>query len=181
MSASLSIVPLSWDIEYIILESGVTNHFGYKEEEDGIHFKYSYDDYDNVTNVIENYPVTYMSVLRPKIIDKIIQKRKDVILGFTIGGLPIPLDEVTQTNLVGCTVGFERNPNIQGIDWHMGGGVFIYLTRYQLMGIADASFSHIQQAFSRQRELVQAVYNSTTTYEIEGLDILSGWPSDPYA
>lgn len=166
-------------MDYIIQKAGVTNHFGWELKEDGIHFKYRFDDHDAVQSVLNTYPVDYLAVALPRVIDAITEKRKQSILGFTFGGLPVELDQTTQTNLVGAAVGMTRNPSITHLDWHLGYGVFTTLPRDLLLAIADASFAYIQDCFSRQRQLTEAAVLAKDIFELKDIDIHAGWPRDP--
>lgn len=178
MATGLSILPLNYDVEYIIQEAGVVNHFGYEEREDGIHFKYRLDDYDAIQVELDVYETKYLEVALPAKIEECIELRRQKVLDFTFGGLPIELNQETQTNLTGSVLGLERNPQVPGMDWHMGDGVYIFIPRDDLMAIADAAFVHIQQTFSNQKRLLDLMRAAADIHELEAIDLEEGWPVD---
>jgi hypothetical protein len=100
MATSLSILPLNYDIPFIIKKAGVVNHYGYESLEDGIHFKYQVSDYEKVQAVITAYPVDYLSVIRPIIIESLVNKRQEVVLNFSFNGIKQPLDQITLPRVV---------------------------------------------------------------------------------
>ena len=178
MATSISILPKSYDIEYIIEQAGVVNHYGFEEREDGIHFKYRLDDYDAIQNELDVYPTKYLAIALPKRIDELIELKKQKVLGFTFGGMPIVLDETTLTNISGCVLGLERNP-VDGIDWHLGQGVYIFIPREQMFAIADSAFLHVQGCFSRQKRLMNDLREAKDIFELDDIDLNTDWPTDP--
>lgn len=176
MATSLSILPLNYDIPFIIKKAGVVNHYGYETLEDGIHFKYQVSDYEKVQAVISAYPVDYLAVIRPIIIESLVSKRQEVVLNFSFNGIKQPLDQITQTNLAGAAIGLQRNESILQFDWHLGGGKFITLPRVVIFAMADMAFVYLQAAFTRQRELTEQVMAADDIFDLAAIDINTGWP-----
>lgn len=177
MTTSLSILPVTYDLPYIIKKAGVVNHFGYETLSDGINFKYQVSDYEAVQAVLATYPVDYLAVARPIVLNALVAKRYERFMAFTFGGAPIPLDQNTQTNLVGVAVGLQRNTTIDHFDWHIGDGVFVTFSRDILFAIADLSFIYVQQCFTHQRELSNQAIAAADIFELANININAGWPT----
>jgi hypothetical protein len=176
--STLSILPAHYDLDFIIKSANVLNHFGYEAKDDGIHFRYQLDDYDAVQAAIASYPVDYMTVMAPMLINFVSRKREQEAASFKFNGITVPLDAVTIGNLTAAVVGLERNEDVAGVDWSLGKGVFIQLTRDIVFAMADAAFRYIQACFSAQRTIVEQIKAAADIEELRLIDIANheAWP-----
>jgi hypothetical protein len=132
--------------------------------------------FDKVSQTIENYAVEYLPVALEQKISQISDMRANKIKEFTFMGMLIELDLEAKTNLVGAVAGLDRNPNVPGLDWSLGGGVFIFLPRQIVYMIADASFLYIEGCFTTARTLGTQCKACQNINELAAVDINSGWP-----
>lgn len=177
--SSLSIIPLDYDIDFIIKNAGVINHYGFERKEDGIHFRYQLDDLDAVTAKIDSYKVDYLSVMLPLAVANASYIRDERVKAFTFGGMTIELDDETKTNLNGCVLGLDRNASVEGINWSLGNGQFAYMDRATVYALADAAFMHVQQCFTAHKTIVEECMAAADIDQLAAVDVPNhaAWPT----
>lgn len=178
---TLSILPLHYEIEHILSEmvnAGVTNHFGYGVEVDGIHLRYQAANYDAVQAILNAYPVQYANeVMRPQMIDEAAAIRWEKQQVTTFNGAPLPCDQTT-INLVDAT----RNSMIdaptspQFALWKTGRTSWATLDASTLLGMGLAIRSHIQACFQREKDLQDQIIAAANVDALRLIDITTGWP-----
>lgn len=181
MFAAFNIIPAGYDIDYLAQTTGIAI-MGREAQGDGsVKITYSSpptsNNFENMTDAIENYPVTYLSVALPKKISQITMVRNEKIKAFTFGGTWIELDLETKANIVGVVSGLDRNPDVPGINWSLGGGNFVFLPRAHLYALADAAFLYIQGCFTHFRTLCETAQAAANIFELDSINEGMGWPS----
>lgn len=176
-------IPDSYDLKFLEQKSGI-KILGVGNNDDGT-VVITYDNptgsgrFEAMTETIADYEVDYLEVALPRRIEEVRLLRDNYISGFTINGLHIELDLETKANIVGSVSGLDRNPQVAGIDWSLGGGQFVFLSRAMIYGIADAAFLHIQACFTQHKAKVTLLKAATNLSELAAVSITSGWPSGP--
>ena len=179
MSGTISILPVSYDVSYIIQKVGLFNHYGYETKEDGIHFVYPVANYDAVMAVINSYEVDYCEVLLPKILADIDRTRKVKVLAFDFMGMQIIMDTTTIANLTAAVVGLDRQPDRTHINWQIGAGKFASIPRAVMYAMADQAFLYVQSCFDHAKALTETALAAKNISELNAINVESGWPSDP--
>jgi hypothetical protein len=169
--SSLSILPVHYDVPFIIKQADVTNHYGWKDAPDGIHFRYQFEDHVRVQEAIEQYPVSYLTVMVPEMLLTVSEIRDERIKAFTFGGMTIEIDSETKTNLNGCVIGLDRQPEVAGINWSLGNGEFIFLDRTTVYALADAAFMHVQRCFTAHKAIVDEIKAAANIGVLTTIDI----------
>lgn len=180
MGIGYSNIPKEYDIEFIGEHSGV--EFDGRMEHDAYVRVYYMDPdgdkLDIVADTIANYDVAYLIKRLPERIAEVQALRDEKIGSFVFGGMAIELDLETKANLTGVVSGLDRNPDVEGLDWSLGGGEFVYLDRATLYGLADAAFLHVQACFSHARTVITTLKEQTNCTELNAIDVTAGWPGD---
>lgn len=96
--------------------------------------------------------------------------------GILFNGIPIRTDDKSQSKLQGVITLFSINPNLAGVDWEAVPGTFVTLDKNTLMAIAVAVGGHIQDCFTKSKQLTEEILATETIEELEAIDIDSGWP-----
>lgn len=184
--SAFSTIPFGYDLDFITSRAGVSV-YGQELLVDGsVRITYQSpppqpgesSKFQLVTAGIENYKSDYLAVARPQKWEQIAAQREDRIKQFYFGGLLVVLDLETKANLAGVVIGLDRNPDITGIDWSLGDGVFVFLSRETLYAMADAAFLYIQACFSRAKALTDEANAATDIDALAAIDITSGWPDN---
>lgn len=92
------------------------------------------------------------------------------VAGIDIGGMRIDTGRDIQALITGATVQAMLDPSY-ALRWKTPDG-FVDLTAEQIIGVATAARAHVQAAFNREAELLEALEAGTFTPEM--LD--QGWP-----
>lgn len=174
-----SIFPKHYDANFIIEQAGVTNHYGYEIGEENITFRYPLEQLDAVSEIVENYPVAYRSVMAPRAIHLVSRTREAKLATFSFNGMTVPLDLATISNLTASAVGLQRNPNRASINWSLGKGQFVTIPRDVMLALADAAFAYVNDCFDAQMAIVAEIKAAPTIDELRALDIASheAWPT----
>lgn len=176
-------IPASYDLKFLEQKSGI-KILGVGDNGDGT-VVITYDNpsgsgnFEKMTETIADYEVDYLVIALPKRMEEVRILRNHYISGFTINGLHIELDLETKANIVGAVSGLDRNPSVAGIDWSLGGGEFIWLSRAMIYAIADAAFLHIQSCFTQHKAKVTLLKAAQNLTELEAVNVSSGWSSGP--
>ncbi|MFZ4165297.1 DUF4376 domain-containing protein [Brevundimonas sp. NPDC058933] len=176
---SISTLPKHYNVDFIIAESGVANHYGYEIAEDEIVFRYQVSDYDAVVAAIESYPMAYRVVMVPTMIHAVSQTREARLQTFSFNGMTVPLDTVTIANLTASAVGLQRNPDRASINWSLGKGVFVTISRDALLALADAAFNYVNDCFDAQKAIVEEIQAAPDIEVLRQIDIANheAWPA----
>jgi hypothetical protein len=119
-----------------------------------------------------------LSQLKTQKIDQIREIRQfHELKGITVGGAPIRTDDKSQSKLTGAVTYLTLAPSVETINWEAIPGVFVALTREQIMGTGLAVGAHIQACFDRSKELTISINAAPTIQDVNAIDITSGWPS----
>lgn len=111
---------------------------------------------------------------RAEIAQQIAARRYDAeIAGIAINGLQIDTGRDSQALLTGATVQAMLDP-AYSLRWKTPAG-FVDLTAEQIIGVATAARAHVQAAFDREAELLDALAAGTFTPEM----LEEGWPNEP--
>lgn len=182
--SALSILPLSYDIQFILMkaaEAGVTNHFGYVIEPDGIHFRYRGNDFDAVQSVINSYSVSYANeVLRDRMKNEVTKLRwenQQVVPNFDGNGTSIPSDDITASRVIAALEVMDRNPDLPRTrNWKVSDGQWTILS-YDIINMMGRAIGvHVQDCFDHERTLHEAIDAAADIYALAEIDIESGWP-----
>jgi len=109
-------------------------------------------------------------VLRQQIADRRWQAE---VAGIDIGGIRIDTGRDSQALITGATVQAMLDPSY-ALRWKTPDG-FVDLTAEQIIGVATAARAHVQAAFNREAELLEALEAGTFTPEM----LEEGWPNEP--
>lgn len=93
--------------------------------------------------------------------------------GIDLGGMRIDTGRDSQALLTGATVQAMLDP-AYSLRWKTPAG-FVDLTAEQIIGVATAARAHVQAAFDREAELLDALAAGTFTPEM----LEEGWPNEP--
>jgi hypothetical protein len=178
-TAALSILPSDWDIDFFLSLTGVTNHYGYDVEQDGIHFRYLATDYDTVIAAVNAYPVQYLTVMRPSVLTNLSEERKRRIENFTYHGTPVPLDPESRANLTGAALGLTRNVDVDSIHWKIANGVYATLPRNTILDLADQAFRYVEECFTHEKDIATDIMAATDINVLGAIQIDQGWPPYP--
>lgn len=175
----ISILPSHYDVDFIVKQAGVTNHFGYPAQDDGIHFRYRVEDYDAVQTAIDAYPVAYRAVEVPKLIHVVSRTREQKLAAFVFNGMAVPLDTVTIANLTASTVGLTRDVNRAAINWSLGKGVSLTIPRAVMLALADAAFAYVNDCFDAQKVIVEEIQSASDIEALRLIDVAGheAWPA----
>lgn len=174
-------LPKKYDAEFIMTklkETGVTNHYGYSYEEDGLHIVYRATDFDTVQSVIDAYQVDYANeVLRPKLMSLVTEVRwtqQQYVPDFN--GDVLPADDITISRVIAALDFMDRNPDMPRTrNWKIRDNEWVELDYDTIEAMGRAIGVHIQNCFDREKELHAEIMAATTVDELEVIDIHSGW------
>lgn len=168
---SQSTIPAYYNTAFIFAKAGVTNHFGYNEGEEETVLRYRIEDYDAVQAALASYPVDYLSVMVPAMLEEVAARRDQIVQSFTFNGMPVALNDKTIANLTAATVGLERNAGVEAINWAISKEVFVSIPRAAMFAMADAAFNHVQNAFTAQMTIAQEIVAATDIEALRVIDI----------
>lgn len=101
-------------------------------------------------------------------------KRYEVeIGGITVGGAKVKTDRESQASLTGAYTSLKEGM-LTSIDWKTEDG-WVTLNLATCEAIAQAVASHVQQSFSREKELSALIDAAETVEDLQAIDINSGW------
>ena len=101
-------------------------------------------------------------------------KRYEVeIGGIEIAGAKVKTDRESQASLTGAYTSLQAGL-LTGIDWKTEDG-WVTLNLATCEAIAQAVASHVQQSFSREKELSALIDAAETVEDLQAIDINSGW------
>lgn len=180
MTIAYSNIPAGYDVDFIARHCGI-QVTGFVQLQDGsTQITYRNPDgsgnFEMVSQTIDNYAVEYLPVALTSKISEISSLRNEKIQAFTFMGMTVVLDIEAKANIVGAVAGLDRNPDVPGVDWSLGGGSFVFLPRYIVYGLADASFLYIENCFTTSKELVATCKACADINELAAVDITQGWP-----
>lgn len=95
------------------------------------------------------------------------------VAGITVNGMAVATDRDSQALLTGATVQAMLDPAYV-CRWKTATG-FVELNAEQIIGVATAARAHVQAAFDREAELLDALAAGTFTPEM----LEEGWPNEP--
>lgn len=97
--------------------------------------------------------------------------------GITVqGGATLITDRDSQAKITVAVALFENDQTLIDIDWEAQPGVWVSVDREAMLGIGVAVGRHVQQCYSRSRQLIEAITAAETHAELDAVDINSGWP-----
>lgn len=195
MANSLSILPLHWDIDYIMAKANLANHFGYEVKADGIHFRYLTSDYDAVQAVITAYPTSYTEVMKPKKWEDVKKKRDayEAMPAQHIKG-PIDTDDRSKIKILGlvsmaqlaihdeqnaaAAAGRAFDPALVKFseEFTFADNSVGLLTAFDAIGIGRAAGQYISVVHARARELRAQINAAADIDALLAIDINAGWP-----
>jgi len=101
-------------------------------------------------------------------------KRYEIeIGGITVAGAKVKTDRESQASLTGAYTSLQAGL-LTGIDWKTEDG-WVTLNLATCEAIAQAVASHVQQSFSREKELSVIIDAAETVEDLQAIDINSGW------
>ena len=127
-------------------------------------------DFAAVSAAAEAYPSLYLEVALPAKLAAISAERDRRIKSFTFGGFSLDLEGDAKRDLADAAFGMTRNPDVAGIDWSLGAGAFLFLSRDMLLALADAAFLHIQLTFAGHRRLADAAKAAANIAALAAVD-----------
>jgi hypothetical protein len=166
-------VPADWDVRFLFRKARTVQGFGLggiREEDGQLAVEFHAPDYAAVMASIESYPVDRLEVDLPAKLAAISAERDRRIRNFEFMGVRLDLEGDTKRDLADAALGLMRNPDVEGIDWSMGGGEFVFLSREALLGLADLAFRHIQQTFAGHRRLAVAAKAAADIHQLALVD-----------
>lgn len=98
--------------------------------------------------------------------------------GTVVNGVPIRTDLGSQGKIADAIALLERDPGLPAIDFEAQPGVWVSLDLEMLTAIGIAVGRHVQAAYSRSRELHEAIAAAETIEALAAIDITAGWPSN---
>lgn len=93
--------------------------------------------------------------------------------GIDLGGMRIDTGRDSQGLIAGAALAAVLDP-LYSVRWKTPAG-FVDLTAEQIIGVASAVRAHVQAAFDREAELLDALAAGTFTPEM----LEEGWPNEP--
>jgi hypothetical protein len=180
--STLSIVPSTYDVDFIMgkfVAAGVTNHFGYSIEGDGIHIRYRAEDFDAAQSVLDAYQTQYADeVLRDRLVGEVTALRRvKQAMPTMFMGMAVPTDDVTVGRITAAAYLMSANPQSpQTRRWKIANGVWVDLDKTALVGMGTAIASHIQDCFEREEALHTVLASAETVDDLAAIDIEAGWP-----
>lgn len=179
MSIATSTFPKHYDLQFIITKAGVVNHYGHEIAEEEIIFRYPVENIDAVAEIVESYPVAYREVMVPAMINHVSFVRARKIATFTFGGMTIPLNDKTQADLTGAALGLTLDPEVLTLNWSLGNGASVTLDRDTVLAMAKAAFRHVQDCFTAQKTINEAIKAAADIEELALIDVANheAWPT----
>lgn len=174
--ATITIIPLDYDYEWIMSKAG-TKAYGVSEEEDGFHIHYNKESFESVSSELENYKINYLLIAVPSAIQKVTDLRKEKILKFNFNGLELNLDYETESRITGAVVFLDKNPDIKYLNWDLGMGNFMQIDKDTLYALATATGKYVQGCFNHSKYLIDSIKESKDLDDLNAIDIESGWPN----
>lgn len=129
------------------------------------------------SEVTVGYAVAARSLqeLKEELKASVSQKRWEIETGgITVTGSTIDTSRESQGMLSGANLLATTFPN-RSIDWKTKTG-WVSLPAATVLQISAAVGSHVQDCFSRERALHEAIDAATTTEEVLAINISAGWP-----
>ena len=180
MSSSLSILPLHYNIDFIVDKSNVSNHFGYEVKEDGIHFRYQTSDYESVIDAIDAYQIQYAAeVMKPTMLQNIAAIRWTKCQRFTYLGVDT-WAHAALTDLCAAALDMmlDEDAGIAStpVPWKLAEGEWRLWSLEDLRQYGKAIRIHVQACFNREQELANLISAATTVDELDLINVNGNWP-----
>jgi hypothetical protein len=179
-----SIIPSHYDLDWILEQMrlrGVVNHYGHGESNGDTILVYRAQDFDIVQSILDDYPTQYADeVLRGRMLDDLAATRWKQQQGFTLNGAPMKADPETIGSITAAVVLMDTNPDSPRTRrWKSGPRLEDWVTvdRNTLVFMGGAIASHIQACFDREEELALEIIEAADVFELQDIDIKSGWPA----
>ena len=116
---------------------------------------------------------TIESIKREMKIDLAAKRYEVEIGGIEIAGAKVKTDRESQASLTGAYTSLQAGL-LTGIDWKTEDG-WVTLNLASCEAIAQAVATHVQQSFSREKELSALIDAAETVVDLQAIDINSGW------
>jgi hypothetical protein len=92
--------------------------------------------------------------------------------GVTVNGVSVYTDRTTQNKLTATSVRAQRDPSYK-VKWKQTDNTFVELTAEQIIMIGDVVGDYVQECYTRESELIQALVDGLFTEEM----LTEGWPN----
>jgi len=96
--------------------------------------------------------------------------------GITVGGITLPTDERTRSNLHAKYTLAKENSNVTCV-WKLGDGSFVTLSNATIQSAAHAVHDHVQACFDHEAALAAQIDAVVDEAALAAIDIEVGWPS----
>lgn len=174
----------SWDIEWILQklrDGGADNHIGWQPSEDGQSFELFYrgEHFDMAQGIIDTYETAYADEkLRPQLVDRVTEIRREKQLVANFGGMPLPADDTTVARITAAAYLMDADPNSpQTRRWKVGPNAWIDVDRNTLVAMGTTIANHMQDCFNQEETLHSQLAAAATVAELQAIDIEAGWPT----
>lgn len=174
-----SIVPDTYDCDFILAQAGGPNHSGWRQNNDGTKLiAYHPDNLQQVVAIIDDYEALHLEkVAKPAARKAIAALGRAKARAFAFEGMPIELDQSTEARISGAVTYLTRNTSVIELHWDLSGdGDFVKLPSATVLALGDAAGAHIQACFANRKALTDAVNAATSAAELALVDLQTGWP-----
>lgn len=170
---------------YVLAKAGITeaNGYGYRQNDDGTWtISGRADQLSVLVDIIDNYDAHFLADrLKPAAENRAWELRRLNQARMKVGGQFMLLDDTTLDRLTQADrlidKAAERGEPLDVIKWEITKGTFVIWPVQQVQDTAFAAGMHVQQTFSHQCGLYEAIRACATAAELAAIDLESGWPN----
>lgn len=132
---------------------------------------------ESVIAAHEEYKTAYLPTLQSVAIKEIARIRKEKVKTVTFGPMALEVDYITESRVTGAVVFLQLAPDVTEVNWDMGEGNFITMSRETVFALGYTLGAHVQGVFNRAKVLTDAVNAAATTDDLVFGELESGWPA----
>ena len=138
--------------------------------------------------MVENDKVTVVYSIRQydvatqktKMIDRARQRRKEAeVAGITVNGIDIRTTPNSQARVSGLMTTVLADQNAGSFDFEHQPAQWVTIDRATAFAIGKAVSDHVQAGYTNQRQLQSNIEAAQDMYDLQAIDLSSGWPGDP--
>ena len=130
-----------------------------------------------VTYSIRQYDV---DTQKTKMIDRARQRRKDAeVSGITVNGVSIRTTPNSQARVAGLMTTVLADDQADNFDFEHQPAQWVTIDRATAFAIGKAVSDHVQAGYTNQRQLQSSIEAAQDMYDLQAIDLSSGWPGDP--
>ena len=107
------------------------------------------------------------------------RRQKAEVSGITVNGIDIRTTPNSQARVAGLMTTVLADDQADNFDFEHQPAQWVTIDRATAFAIGKAVSDHVQAGFTRQRQLQSDIEAAQDMYDLQAIDLNSGWPGNP--